>query len=332
MVEELAARVVALSTSYHAMHMPRPAFEGICQLSRLTSLVLQRMRADPDQQQSLHALSQLTGLEELRLDVSPSGASQVLLVPPQLSRLRALHDLALSGFACSSSIFGSPRLKHLYLVQGRYVDLDDGLRHLCMPDDLPQLAALCLHGIVLSSSPAGLESLTSLTRLSFDCSTLGANISMAHLGSALSCLTGLRDLQLPSSSEGIDCEMLSALASLTNLIMEDLGLRSMHCSNRWCSLEKLNLQGNMLACMPENLTALSSLIELDLRNQMVDFQITRPLLPICRALPSLRRMCLLQQGEQLQHHWNGMSMIHLVEAAEYAEQMFKRSRKVFVFF
>lgn len=170
-VFELAKRVVAISTS--SAFVPTVltavgAFEGFCQLTRLTSLVLNELEPDQQQQHSLGALSQLSALQNLELGSSMDGFF-ILRPPPELSRLHALRRLDLSDFACCGVFCELPRLTYLSVSQHQSEESDVHVPDLLyVPSNLtflPQLAEVCLRNVILNSSLLGLgfTSLTGLT-------------------------------------------------------------------------------------------------------------------------------------------------------------------------
>lgn len=307
--------------------MPTRALEGVCQLTRLSSLELLGLR-EAGQQGSLKALSQLTALERLGLEASCHGRVPIE-VPPELSRLQALVELSIIRLACcSNGLCGLPCLTRLALHQHLSSD-DDGPP---LPDELripsnlaflPRLRELHVHSAMLSGSLLALSSLTRLTLLDFCKCIMDPGIPASQLSSALTSITCLQDVYISGLYRRTFCEApsglaLRGLAAMTQLSIEQVGLQSLQCSRTWCSLRSLQLEGNRLACMPDSLSCLSSLVYLNLADQApVQFQVTHPLLPILRALPCLSYIDLRQHSHSLEmhHHWDSVSIMYLVEAA-----------------
>lgn len=324
LVAELGLHAISLEVCEEALAlMPSKAFDGICQLTRLTSLRLDQLGVKEGQQISLQAISQLSALQHLDLTSSWAGR-QLLQAPFELSRLQALECLHLSGFSSSTSTFGAlPRLTELTLKLRAPVSSHPP-EALNIPSDLsclPRLVLMHLCGAMLSSSLLGLSNLHDLTCFRMSHCILVPGFSAAQFSLGLGHLTSLQSLHINVSPERIDTEALSRLAALTRLSIVSAGLPHMHCSSAWRNLKCLQLYGNRLVCMPENLSCLSSLVQLGLEDQQsVHFQVTQPLLPIVRALPFLQcikiRQSALQDSGQGQHQWNGVSTMYIVEAAE----------------
>lgn len=327
LVQELAAHAISLRVVGDCLPMPSQAFEGICQLTGLTSLNVQGLKAQEGQQISLHAISHLTALKRLEL-CSTWDSRLTLQCPLELSRLQALAYLSLSGFSCCNNALCSlPCLTRLTLSPGYDGALDRQPDVLHIPSDsafLPWLAEVLCDEALLSASLLGLSSLPGLTKLDISQCHLVPECSPAQFSLALGCLTRLQSLLIAGCPWGMDPLALSKLTALTSLSMVNCGLEIMHCSRAWQHLKCLQLFGNRLVCMPENLSCLSSLTHLDLScQQLAHFQVTRPLLPLLIQMPFLR--CVdLRQGFGLipvPHHWSGTSIMFLVDAVEQLQQM-----------
>ncbi|KAK9806030.1 hypothetical protein WJX73_007073 [Symbiochloris irregularis] len=203
-----------------------------------------------------------------------------------------------------------------------------GLKHLKMlsthdrPDEsaldgmssLLRLESLDLNGCHLHDTPIMWEMLPSLQRLKIHHLYSGFEEfpgGAEEFIDILDCLTTLTALDLHNCSiQGLQPILFHSLSNLKEMSLESSYVEDCRLPGTWAQLTRLNLDWNSLTCIPDNLSALTSLVKLQLGWQNADFQIREPM-SFLTQMPRLREVYLCNGDRQ---KWNAESLWFLMQA------------------
>lgn len=261
------------------------------------------------------------------LTISTTRRAPELSLPPDLAHLQALTRVSFTAIK-------SPLSALCALTNLQALELEDirGSLNIIHSEvtSLARLTSLDLNTVALTGSVQSLSGLSSLKR--FEARSVSGRPDVSsiarRLSDALAMLPTLEELDMMSCSVQPEFSALSRLTALTRLaytVCDGEGnnarsLQAFQCCAGWQRLRSLILWGNSLVELPENLSCLSALVELDLSSQKADFQISATL-DFMWHMPDLRRVNLKQIRKMDAHigigparEWSARSLYFLTAA------------------
>lgn len=236
---------------------------------------------------------------------------------PLLSRLPGLQSLSISCDSSNVNVLGVPLcLGHL-----------TGLTHLVLD------RAICDQSCHRLSALRCLRKLCYQHRLQHDDDDqAGPDVSADGLFPVLGTLTGLQDITIGACNKNyleFDVAVVSRLVALTTLNLRHIYLSSLTVSalcQQLRKLRRLKLDMNWLDALPSDLSCLTGLTALLVRNQSLLIQILEPL-SFIQCMPELRRLDLRQYRDESEfgvhettdygnniQDWNAQSRAFLADA------------------